>query len=63
MCQAEAIIACAPVISGDVDALMDTATVVFSRALVDICREKIHKGVRAGPSKLEAIEIQSGVRT
>lgn len=36
MCQAEAIIACAPVISWDVDALVDAATVVFSRTLVDI---------------------------
>lgn len=40
MCQAEAIIACAPVISRDVDALMDTATIVFGRALIDICKKK-----------------------
>lgn len=36
MCQAEAIIACAPVISRDVDALVDTAAVVLGRALVHI---------------------------
>lgn len=37
--QTETVVACAPVISWDVDALMDTASVVLSRALIDICRE------------------------
>lgn len=39
VCQAEAVIACAPVISWDVDALVDAASVVFSCTLVNICRE------------------------
>jgi len=63
MCQAEAIIACAPVISRDVDALVDATTVVFRCTLVDICGEKIHEDVRAGPSKRYTIKIQSGVRS
>lgn len=57
MCQAEAIKACAPVISRDVYALMDAATVVFSCTLVDICREKIHKDVRESSAKLQAIKM------
>lgn len=40
MCQAEAIVASAPVISWDVNALVDTAAVIFSRTLVHICRER-----------------------
>lgn len=36
VCQAEAIIARAPVISWDVDALVDTAAVVLSRTLVHV---------------------------
>lgn len=52
MCQAEAIIARAPVISWDVDALMNAAAVVFSCALVYICGEKKEKDVRAAPLKM-----------
>lgn len=36
MCQAEAVVARAPVISWDVDALVDTAAVVLGRALIHI---------------------------
>lgn len=36
MCQAEAIVARAPVISWDVDALVDTAAIVLGRALIHI---------------------------
>lgn len=42
MCQAETVIACAPVISRYVDALVYTAAIVFCRTLIDICNEK-HK--------------------
>lgn len=43
--QAEAIIARAPVISWDVDALVDTAAVVLSRTLVHVYREKTEKRI------------------
>lgn len=39
MRQAKAVVARAPVISRDVDALVDAAAVVFSCTLVDICRK------------------------
>lgn len=39
MRQAKAVIARAPVISRDVDALVDAAAIVFSCTLVDICRK------------------------
>lgn len=40
MCQAEAIVACAPVISRDVDALVDAAAVVLGGTLVNIWKKK-----------------------
>lgn len=45
MGQTETVVACAPVISWDIDALMDTPSIVLSRTLIDICREikKINK--------------------
>lgn len=39
MRQAKAVVARAPVISRDVDALVDAAAIVFSCTLVDICRK------------------------
>lgn len=48
MRQAEAIIARAPVVSWDVDALMDAASVVFGYTFVYICREKAQQNLRAG---------------
>lgn len=47
MCQAEAVVARAPVVSWDVDALVDTPSVVFSHAFVHICRENMQQNVKA----------------
>lgn len=66
MCQAEAIIACAPVISRDVDALVDTAAVVLGRALVHIYerereREMTAKDFRGSSRNMEAISTSPAV--
>lgn len=59
MSQAEAIIARAPVISWDVNALVDTAAVVVSCTLVHICREMRHDNWERVFQQLETIKIQS----
>lgn len=48
MRQAEAVVARAPVVSWDVDALMDAASIVFGYTFVYICREKEQQNLRAG---------------
>lgn len=58
MSQAEAIIACAPVISWDVNALVDTAAVVVSCTLVDICREMTHNDGNRYFNNVKTIKIQ-----
>lgn len=58
MRQAKAIIARAPVISRDVDALVDTAAVVLGRALVHIYereREMTVEDFRGSSGNMEAI--------
>lgn len=52
MRQAEAVVACAPVISWDVDALMDAASIVFGYTFVYICREKVQQNLRAGSQQV-----------
>lgn len=47
MCQAEAVVARAPVVSWDVDALVDTPSIVFGHAFVYICRENMQQNVKA----------------
>lgn len=49
VCQAEAVVARAPVIPRDVHALVDAAAVVFGCTLIDICRETIRRAVRSQP--------------
>lgn len=41
--QAEAVVARAPIVSGDVDALVDAAAIVFGHTFIYICREKVQK--------------------
>lgn len=48
MRQAEAVVARAPVVSWDVDALMDAASIVLGYTFVYICREKAQQNMRAG---------------
>lgn len=50
--QAEAIVARAPVVSWDVDALVDAASIVFGYTFVYICREKVQRNLRAGSHQL-----------
>lgn len=52
MSQAEAVVARAPVVSRDVDALVDTTAIVFGYTFVHICREKTQQNVRAGSEQL-----------
>lgn len=37
--EAEAVVARAPVVPRDVDALVDTSSVIIGRALIDVCSE------------------------
>lgn len=46
VCQAEAVVARAPVVSWDVDALVDTPSIVFGHAFVYICRENMQQNVK-----------------
>lgn len=39
VCKAEAVVARAPVVPWDVDALVNTSSVIIARALVDVCIE------------------------
>lgn len=48
MRQAEAVVARAPIVSWDVDALMHAASIVFGYTFVYICREKAQQNMRAG---------------
>lgn len=45
--QAEPVVARAPVVTWDVDALVDTTSVVFGHTFVYICREKMQENVKA----------------
>lgn len=45
--QAEPVVARAPVVSWDVDALVDTTSIVFGHTFVYICREKMQDNVKA----------------
>lgn len=47
--QAEPVVARAPVVSWDVDALVDTTSIVFGHTFVYICREKMQENVKARP--------------
>lgn len=58
MRQAEAIVARAPVVSRDVDALMDTTTVVLSHTFVYICRQKAQQNLRVGSQQLFETQTQ-----
>lgn len=52
MRQAEAVVARAPVVSWDVDALMDAASIVLGDTFVYICREKVQQNLSAGCQQL-----------
>lgn len=52
MRQAEAVVARAPVVSWDVDALMDAASIVLGYTFVYICREKVQQNLSAGCQQL-----------
>lgn len=50
--QAEPVVARAPVVSWDVDALVDTTSIVFGHTFVYICREKMQENVKASSRQL-----------
>lgn len=52
VCQAEAVVARAPVVSWDVDALVDTPSIVFGHTFIYICREKMQENVKASSRRL-----------